>query len=322
MNRKSWRNILFYVLHLTGFVLLFFVIRRLEFRKLLDLMLLFPLWKVFIGLAIIILVYLVKTLRWFLINRILEIRASFHILLAIYLVSGFFSVFTPGRLGEFAKIYFLKKKYPVSVPVATSSVLLDRIWDVLILSLMAVSAMVLLFSSFQVEAWTLVLIAILFLGSMTAIVFPGIMFRPLLWLIKKGNLRSDIESVFGLWKKNRYRFLVPGLLTSLLAFLMLAYIPLMFSVELDAPVSVASSISAVSISNILSFVPITVAGFGTRELVFTAVWDMNNYAAETAIAVSTIYFAITYLGSLLIGGMVYLLGFRRIYSMKELRKQS
>jgi len=95
MNRKSWRNILFYVLHLTGFVLLFFVIRRLEFRKLLDLMLLFPLWKVFIGLAIIILVYLVKTLRWFLINRILEIRASFHILLAIYLVSGFFSVFTP-----------------------------------------------------------------------------------------------------------------------------------------------------------------------------------------------------------------------------------
>jgi len=185
--------------------------------------------------------------------------------------------------------------------------------------------MVLLFSSFQVEAWTLVLIAILFLGSMTAIVFPGIMFRPLLWLIKKGNLRNDIEEVFRQWKKNRFRFLVPGLLTSLLAFLMLAYIPLMFSVELDAPVSVASSISAVSISNILSFVPITpitVAGFGTRELVFTAVWDMNNYAAETAIAVSTIYFAITYLGSLLIGGMVYLLGFRRIYSMKELRKQS
>ena len=322
MNRKSWRNILFYALHCTGFILLFFVIRRLEFSKLMDLLLLFPAWKILLGLGLLILVYLVKTLRWFLINRILNIRTSFYNLLAIYLISGFFSVFTPGRLGEFAKIWFLKKKYPVSVTMATSSVLLDRIWDVLILSLMAVSSMVLMISSFQVEAWTILLIGLLFLCSLFAIIFPGIMFRPLLWLIRKGKLYDGLESVFLQWKKTRFRFLVPGLLSSLLAFLILASIPLMFSVELDAPVAWTSSVSAVSISNILSFIPITVAGFGTRELVFTGIWDMNNYTAETAIAVSTIYFAITYLGSLLIGGMVYLLGFRRMYSMREIREQS
>jgi uncharacterized protein (TIRG00374 family) len=322
MSRKRWRNLLFYALHCTGFILLYFVIRRLEFHKLLDMMLMFPVWKIFLGLGLLILVYLVKTLRWFLINRVLEIRTSFHILLMFFLVSGFLSVITPGRLGEFAKIYFLKKKYPVSVTMATSSVLLDRIWDVLILSLMAVSSMVLMISSFQVEAWTILLISLLLLCSLFAIIFPGIMFRPALWIIRKGSLHDDIESVFRQWKKSRFRFLVPGLLTSLLAFLLLASIPLMFSVELDAPVAWTSSISAVSISNILSFIPITIAGFGTRELVFTGIWDMNNYAAETAIAVSTIYFAITYLGSLLLGGLVYLLGFRRMYSMKEIREQS
>ena len=322
MNPEKWRKLVFYALHCTGFILLFFVIRRLEFRKLIDLILLFPMWKVLAGLAILVLVYLIKTLRWFLINRMLEVRTSFSVLLSFFLVSGFLSVITPGRLGEFAKIWFLRKKYPVSVTLATSSVLLDRIWDVLVLSLMAASSMILLLSDFRIELWSLILIIMLFFISVGVIMVPGLMFRPLLRLIRKGRLHDDILSVFGLWKRSRFGLLVPGLLTSLLAFLVLAFIPVMFSAELDAPVGWPGSISAVSISNILSFLPVTVAGFGTRELVFTGIWGMNGYPAETAIAVSTAYFAATYLGSLLMGGMVYLLGFRKIYRLKELREES
>jgi uncharacterized protein (TIRG00374 family) len=319
MNRKTWRRILFYTLHSIGFILLYLVVKDLDFKKLFTLMLDFPAWKVMFGLVLLVMVYLIKTLRWLSINSILDVRTGYSQLFVFFLVSGFLSAITPGRLGEFAKIWFLKKKYPVSLPLATSSVLLDRIWDVLVLSMMAVSSMILLISRFEFQVWSILLIAILLLCSLLAIIVPAIIFRPVLFLLRRETARQEVESVFGLWKKNRFRFLLPGLMTSLAAFLLLALIPVLFSLELDAPVSYATSISAVSISNILSSIPVTVAGFGTRELVFTQVWGLNGYAPEVAISVSTVYFIITYLGSMLLGGIVYLASFRKIFRLRDLR---
>jgi uncharacterized membrane protein YbhN (UPF0104 family) len=140
-------------------------------------------------------------------------------------------------------------------------------------------------------------------------------------ILKEKTIRQEIDAVFVLWRKNRFRFLLPGLVTSLAAFLLLALIPLLFSGDLDAPVSYVTSISAVSISNILSFIPVTIAGFGTRELVFTQIWHMNGYAPELAISVSTVYFIITYLGSMLLGGLVYLFSFRKIYRIRNIQNQ-
>jgi uncharacterized protein (TIRG00374 family) len=322
MNRKMWRRILFYTLHSIGFILLYLVVKNLDFRKLLTLMMDFPAWKVVLGLILLVLVYLIKTLRWLSINSILDIRTGYSNLFVFFLFSGFLSAITPGRLGELAKIWFLKKKYPVSLPLATSSVLLDRLWDVILMSMMALSSMVLLISRFEFMAWSVILIAVLLLGCLLAILFPAIIFKPLLFVVRRQDLKDEIESVFRLWVKNRYLFLVPGLSTSLAAFLLLALIPVMFSVELNAPVSFTTSISAVSLSNILSSIPVTVAGFGTRELVFTQVWGLNGYEPEVAISVSTVYFIITYLGSMLLGGIVYLVSFRKIFRLKDLQSKS
>ncbi|MCK4751477.1 MAG: flippase-like domain-containing protein, partial [Bacteroidales bacterium] len=77
---------------------------------------------------------------------------------------------------------------------------------------------------------------------------------------------------------------------------------------------------AISISNILSFLPVTIAGFGTRELVFTEVWRLSHFSKEVAISVSTSYFMVTYLGSLLIGGVVYLFNLKTLYRPEEIRK--
>lgn len=321
MSRKTWRKILFVALHSLGFVLLYLVVKDLEFDRLFNMMMDFPAWKVLLGLFILIAVYLIKTFRWLAINNILEIRTDYSRLLAFYIFSGFLSAITPGRLGEWAKIGFMKKAYPVSVPMATSSVLLDRIWDVLILSLMAVLSLILMISEFKFRIWSVVVIAALLFCSLLAILVPAIIFVPVLYLLRGKNLSQEIESVFSLWKKNRFRFLLPGLVTSLAAFLLLALVPILFSNGLEAPVSLINSISAVSISNILGSIPVSIAGFGTRELVFTQIWGMNGYSPEIAISVSTVYFIITYLGSMLLGGIVYLVSFRKIFRFRDLKSQ-
>jgi uncharacterized protein (TIRG00374 family) len=319
MNRKTWRQLLFIALHSLGFVLLYLVIKDLEFDRLFNMIMNFPVWKVLLGLLILLAVYLIKTFRWLAINNILKVRTDYSRLLAFYIISGFLSAITPGRLGEWSKIGFMKKVYLVSVPLASSSVLLDRIWDVLILSLLAVSSIILMISRFEFLAWPVIVIATVLLFSLLIILFPAIIFKPVQYLVRRKEVNQEIESVLKLWNKNRFRFLLPGLVTSLAAYLLLALVPILFSNGLEAPVSLVTSVSAVSISNILGSIPVSIAGFGTRELVFTHIWGMNGYSPEIAISVSTVYFIITYLGSMLLGGIVYIVSFRKIFRFSEMK---
>jgi uncharacterized membrane protein YbhN (UPF0104 family) len=131
-----------------------------------------------------------------------------------------------------------------------------------------------------------------------------------------------VETLFIVWNESRFRYFFPSISISTGAFLMLAALPLLLSAGTCCPVSYDSGIAAISISNILSFLPITVAGFGTRELVFTEIWGLDGYSKEAALMVSTAYFMITYLGSLTLGGIVYLFNIGRLYRPAEIIKIS
>ncbi len=321
MKRKTLRNIALALLHSLGFILLFFAIRKLDFGLLKQYLFLFRPWKVVLAMAILLLVYLIKTWRWLRISRSFGVEGGYAELLGFFLFSGLLSTITPGRLGDFSRIYFIRKRYGTGIAVATSSVLLDRIWDVLVLSLAGAASIALITSRFHIEWESLATIVLVFLLALLFILFPGILFRPVMALAGKRPVRNDLENIYHTWKKNRVDFLIPGLGSSLLAFGLLAFLPVLFSADLDAPAGYGTSIAAVSISNILSFLPVTVAGFGTREFVFIRVWSLSSYAPEIAIAVSTVYFVITYLGSMVLGGIAYLSGLKEYYSIREIRER-
>jgi len=320
MSRKSLQKIAFYLLHSLGFILLYFVVRQLDFTLLKENLLHFKFWKIVAGLIILMCVYLIKSYRWFMINKAFGVECNYGTLLVFFLASGFLSVITPGRLGEFAKIWFLNRKYQTGVTVATSSVLLDRIWDVLVLSLMAGVSMAFMITRYQIDPVAIIVILLFFGFALGLILMPGMLFRPLLVLTRKHRIHGDIRRVFDVWRGKRYRFLLPGFSTSIVAFGLLAFMPFILTVDLDAGIPYVSSISAVSISNILSFLPVTIAGFGTRELVFIQVWELHSHPAVIAISISTVYFIVTYLGSLVIGGITYLIWIRKMFRINKIRE--
>lgn len=321
INRKHIiKRVVLVMLHFLGFVLLYFVVRKLDFGKLFEYMKYFSAWKVFAGLVILFCVYLIKSYRWMIINRAFGIGADYRTLLVFFLFTGFLGTITPGRMGEFAKIWLLQNRYKSTITVSTSSVLLDRIWDVLTLSLAGGISLLLIISRFTIEWYTLATIFVIFLLALSVVLMPGILFRPALKLAGERPVRQELEQIFRTWRKNRFRFLIPGFSTSLLAFAMLAIIPVFLSADIEAPVDYDTSISAVSISNILAFLPVTIAGFGTREFVFTRIWSMQALSAEIAIAVSTIYFIITYIGSMVLGAGAWMISMRKLYKFREIRK--
>jgi uncharacterized protein (TIRG00374 family) len=321
MRRKTIRRIALILLHSIGFLLLYFVIRKLDFRMTAEYFALFKVWKIVAGLVILFLVYMIKSYRWLLINRAFGIKGSYLTFLVFFLFTGFLGTITPGRLGEFAKIWLVKNHYKSSITVSTSSVLLDRIWDVLILSMVGGVSMMLIISRFVIDWYTIAIIGLIFFIALGIIIFPGLIFRPALALAGKRPIRAELQQIYETWSQNRMGLMIPGFCTSLLAFGMLAVIPLMFSVDINAMVSYGTSVTAVSISNILAFIPVSIAGFGTREFVFTRVWSLHSHPAEIAIAISTIYFIITYLGSMLLGGIAYMTSIRKFYSIKDIRSK-
>ncbi|MFO7670651.1 MAG: lysylphosphatidylglycerol synthase transmembrane domain-containing protein [Bacteroidales bacterium] len=317
--KKSIRKGLFLLLHMAGFILLWFVVRDLQWNDFLKELASFPAWKYIAGLTILAGVYIMKSWRWQLLNRSFGIQIPLKTAIVFYLSAGFLSVITPGRLGEFAKIYFLKRKYNVNTAMATSSVMLDRIWDVLVLSLFASISMAFFFAGASIIV--LLLMAALFIVSMLVIVLPGAIFKPLLFTLQRfSRLKEKVNEIYIMWKSKRFNSITRALVLTLLSFLMLAGIPVLFSSGSPYPIDFMEGIGAISISNILSFIPITIAGFGTRELVFTEIWKLSEYPKEIAISVSTSYFMVTYLGSLLIGGLVYLLRLKELYRPGEIRQ--
>jgi len=321
MKKGVFGKIIYYALHVVGFILLYFVLRNFDWQSFGRLFSSFTIFDFLIGFGLLILVYLIKSLRWMLINRTFGIHISYGTTLIFFLVSGFLSVITPGRLGEFAKICFIKRKTGVSGLVATSTVVLDRVWDVLILTLLGGIGVLLIFGGFQIDAVTLILICTLFFLALAIILFPSLVFVPLKYVTrKKENLQQDIDRVYSDWKKNVRQLFLPGFLTTLFAFFALALIPLIFTSSLEQEVGIVPAVSAVSISNMLAFLPVTVAGFGTRELVFSEIWKMLSYSAESAITISTAYFICNYLGSLFMGGITYLVWFRKHFRLKEIKR--
>ena len=130
------------------------------------------------------------------------------------------------------------------------------------------------------------------------ILTPGVVFKPLLFMLTRfKGIREKLEGVYAMWRENRFKRILPALALSIVPFLMLVSIPVLFSAGTPYVIGMSDGMGAISISNILSFIPVTIAGFGTRELVFTEIWRLSGYPKEVAISISTSYFMVTYLGS-------------------------
>lgn len=111
------------------------------------------------ALALAVLNYLLRFLRWAFYLRVLHIRVPFG-LSALVFLSGLAMSVTPGKVGELLKSYLLRDR--ARIPVATSApvVLMERLTDLVSVVLLALTGMALL-----PLPVVLVLVAVLLLGG-------------------------------------------------------------------------------------------------------------------------------------------------------------
>ncbi len=303
------------ILRLIGFVLLGVLLAKIDKGQFLGVLGKAALPLVIAAIALNIPGILIKSLRWRWLLSAQGISYGITPSTLAYFGSIFIGLLTPGRLGEFVKALHVSKDCGVSSGRAFSSVLADRLFDLYALAIVGGVALInlgtfstqILVAILGLMALVLVLPLVLLLNSRTFAwgqtlgARMGKIGRKLLgpegWLVE---LREGLKALSPSWT-------LLGVALTVLAygvFYLQAYL-LAVALHLDASILVVSY--AVALGSLITLIPISISGIGTREAGIVAYLGAHGVSAEAALGFSLLVFATFYLGTAGIGAVAWII---------------
>lgn len=236
-------------------------------------------------------IYLVLSILLFIVSKVIasvRLNLYFHQLgakltqksnLKLYLLGMFYNLFLPGGIGGDAyKGYLIKKKFEVDTKKVVSVLVLDRLSGLLLLFIYACMLAIVLNNTWlnQFE------IVIATLGVLSVVVF---------WYLNKKFFAFTLP-VF--WKSFSLSALV-----QLAQLLSVFFILQSLSIALDS----IAYLFIFLISSIVSVLPLTIGGIGSREVTFFYGATLFALDENTSISISMVFFLITAVVSLF--GIIY-----------------
>ena len=297
MINKKW------LFRLIGITILIYILFKIDFREYVRYLDQIHIPELVYACLLILFIYFVKAFRWKLLLRSQNIKYSYRDTFLAFTSSNFIAFITPGRLGEFAKVFYLKNDQDIPVSRSISSVITDRLFDVYILLCFGMFGVIKIGmgSNFLFYIFLLICLFLPFLFFHKGILNYWVNLLVRLPLISKIALRKN-ESIQqfkeGFQQLLNIRLLYAAVLT-LISYIVLYIAAWFIADSMQIELSFVSIILMVSVANILSFLPITISGLGTREAVFIYFFSNIQYSAEQALVYSTLFFFCFYI----IGGL-------------------
>ena len=259
---------------------------------------------------IVLSIYLLKAFRWKILMHGQNIHYSFKDSFLSFTSSNFIAFITPGRIGEFAKVFYLKEDMQIPFSKSIPNVITDRLFDVYSLLFWGLSG----FIYMKLNTGSLTLLIIILTALLPLLFFIPKIYNLTFIVISKVPFVSGIVSKRGQSIENmRNEFqklinmrLVFALCISAISYFVLFLAAYFLSRSVNIELKFAEIISIVSVANILSFLPITVSGLGTREAVFIFFLSKLQYSTEQALLFSTVFFACFYIVGGLFGYLCFM----------------
>jgi glycosyltransferase 2 family protein len=267
-----------------------------------------------LSLALYLPFVVVKAWRWNMIMSDLGMQAPpLGYSIVLYMIGLFIGGATPGQSGDFIKAWYLRERGQPLAP-ALFSILLDRLFDFLIMAVLSLLGLVAFLHIFPPEHQQLILVATISFTALIILMMPGLMARsPRDWLLTRLlpvaplRLRPLIER----WRDQFGSLdLRPVLLAKLLlatvisaASTMLRLWLLFNAMNLNVPL--LAMISTMALIAILQALPISFSGVGVRDGILIALLAAYNYPREQALSLSVLFLLLN-VEHILIGFLVSL----------------
>ena len=234
-----------------------------------------------------------------------------------YMSSDAIGIVTPGRIGEIARLYYVRQETPISFYQAFKTIVSDRIFDFTMLGWFGLSGLfyyLKTFGSLPGIAYVSIVLIAFVLAYIAGMSFLSLILRNQ-WLARWqiiGFVRECFRAVLS--RKSILMWSIT--LTAYFAYFFFSWL-IMLSLNLKPGFTdVAFIMSIMSLSTII---PISVAGFGTREATLVILFSYYNLASETAVSFSLLHFTAFFLWGGLIGLVFWLI---MPISLKQVREDS
>jgi len=284
-----------WLLHLFGIFLFVFILSRIDLEETLQILLNTNLTYLSAALILLIPLILTKAWRWQFLMRIQDINYPLKDSFLMYSTGMFIGIITPGKLGDFIKILYLQKDGH-SFGKSSVSVFIDRLFDLLSLLFIGYISLFVFISLFEEQ---IIILSIFFI--VTALIF-------ILLVYKKGLNKKILRRFYILFIPERYkknirinfndfyrdlhllskRGLVLVAIATIIGWIIYFAMTYLLMLSLDIDMPVLYLISCVSISGVISLIPISISGIGTRDAIFIVLFSHIGLSKESAIAFSTL----------------------------------
>ncbi|MBL7160296.1 MAG: flippase-like domain-containing protein [Candidatus Aenigmarchaeota archaeon] len=293
------------LLPLIGIAIFIYLLLNIDLPKVADILLRTSILFFSVAIVITLVDIVLKAFKWQLIFNSYSIPVKFSRFLSSWIVGLSLSMITPGKVGDFAKAYYLRDKAPLGKGLTT--VMADRIIDLLTLFVLAIIGLsifatmytqdnALLITTYALFA-AFVLVIIIFSKKSIASAILRPFYRRLVPEKKKEKLKSiynDFYAGIGLILGKKKLLTVVVLITFLIWFgtIMVIYF---ISLSLGFEIPLHFLLIVIPIITLLEALPISFSGVGTRDATMIFFFGFIGISAEASVSISLLYLLTSYI---------------------------
>ncbi|MBD3203422.1 flippase-like domain-containing protein [Candidatus Woesearchaeota archaeon] len=273
-------------------------------------------------LVLILLFYLLNllslTFKWYIILKIQKINLRFIKVLKLYLIGLFYGIITPAKTGSVIRASYLISLIKEPFGKCVSGIIIERIMDLFVLFIYSLLGII-FFLNYLVDIKIIIFLFGFFIFMSLVILkenFNKLIFRFVYTFFIPKKLKNKSKLIFSSFNKSippLQNLILPLMLTFINWIILSIPIYILFK-SYSAAVPFVFVVLISSIGNVVSLIPITVGGLGTKEAAWIYLFSIFNIEPEIVISVSLINL---FLGNILMSILGFLIALKE-KSPKEL----
>jgi glycosyltransferase 2 family protein len=250
----------------------------------------------------------VQTLKWHMILRHQDVAVPFGLLFKLNLAGIFYGAITPGRAGVLVKARLLADYSSNPLSQLGASVVIDKLLELMVLAGFASVGSVIVARMYGPKVFVAALVMLALLAALSLVLFRKGAGESILKLMFSGGASAGRVASFKRVLDNFYAgvpgraaFIVVPLALTVCVWLMLWTQTFIVSRALAIDVPYGTFIVIVAVAALISLIPITVNGIGTRDASLVAMLAVFGVAPEQALAMSLVGMLINGYGPAVVG---------------------
>lgn len=284
-------------LPIIGILLFLYILIKIDFRNIINEIVNANIYFLGVAIVLVFVMMLSETVKWFTIARFQNIKIPFGEAFKINMIDNYYGFITPSKVGSVIRAEYLKKYADGHFGKGLFNFIIDKVMD-----LSAIIFIAIIFSynfkdklDLPVGFFTAIFLlfifsTLFFLKKERGEIVLRIIYRKLVPYRFRNQAKSSFESFYDHVPKKRYfvLFFVLNCINWVMNYSLAYFVGLSLGINLPF----IYYLSIFPLGTLVSLIPISVAGLGTREVTLISLFGLFGIAAAKVFSMSLISFFI------------------------------